>query len=193
MIQTMQTAFPYIAIVALVISLCTLGVSIANYKKSKRDAFIQRRDRLAQAISDLSARNTEVQLISARYEIVAIKRAALPLQGERADKNKSQIDSINRAREGIEKGIKDWEETIKRLRSIYSRLTHEKAAPLVERYIALVQLASDDVKGSIGGFLSSLHILETTNQLIETNLAETDKLIKQIHLDFEREMKNLGT
>src|ERR1700730_19346065 len=78
----------YIAIVALVISFGSLVVSIVsavkNYKKSKRDAFIQRRDHLFQKISDLNAKNTEAHLISARYEIVGVKNAGLPLRGEQA-------------------------------------------------------------------------------------------------------------
>lgn len=36
-----------------------------------------------------------------------------------------------------------------------------------------------------------MHILETTNELVKTNLAETDEKIRQINLDFERAIENL--
>ena len=188
----MQTATTYIAIAALVISLGSLVVSFGNYNKSKRDAFIQRRDHLFQTISDLNARNNEANLISARYEIVAVKKAGLSLHGEQADQNMALIASLQRTRDGIEKGMKSMDETIQGLHLIYSNLTLETDAAQVERYIALVQVASDHLKKANDGYLSGLHILETTNQIIETKLAEADEKIKQINLDYERGMKNLG-
>ena len=199
----MQTAAPYIAIVALVISLGSLFLSFLNYNKSKNDAFNQRRDHLAQAISELNARVNEAHMISARYEIVAVKRAGLPLRGEQADQNTAIIGSIKRTTEGLDQGMKSWNGNIERLHFIYSNLTSEKDAALVERQIALVQVASDDMKKFNDAYLSGLHILETTNQILETNLVETDKKIRQINLDadekirqinldFERGLKNLG-
>jgi hypothetical protein len=186
----------YIAIVALVISLGTLVVSIVssvkNYKKSKRDAFIQRRDRLSQAIADLNARNTEAQLISARYAIVAVKAAGLQLRGEEAERNAALIASIHRTRGLINEGIRKWDENIETLRFIYSGLTSETEAAAVERHIDLVQVASDNLRKAHNGFLSALHVLETNNQIIETKLAETDQKIKQINLEFEQGMKKLG-
>src|ERR1700730_6404229 len=186
----------YIAIVALVISFGSLVVSIVsavkNYKKSKRDAFIQRRDHLFQKISDLNAKNTEAHLISARYEIVGVKNAGLPLRGEQAERNAALIASIKELQQNVEKGIKNWDENIEKLHFIYSSLTSETDAAQVERLIALVQVASDNLKKANDSFLSSLHILETTNQIIETKLAETDEKIKQIDLEFGRGTKNMG-
>jgi hypothetical protein len=46
-----------------------------TYKKNRRLEFLQRRDRLSQKISDLNDRNNEAHLISARFELVAVKRA----------------------------------------------------------------------------------------------------------------------
>jgi hypothetical protein len=177
----------YTAIVALVIALGSLAVSFSVYKKSKRDAFIQRRDRLSQMISDLNVRITETHLISARYEIVAVKRAGLPLSGEQAEQNTAQIASIKRMREAIEVGLKSTEETIEKLYFIYSKLILETGAAKVEQYITLVQVLSNDLKKVNDRQISSLHILETTTQIIET-----DDQIKQMILDFERRMKDQG-
>jgi len=57
--------------------------------------------------------------------------------------------------------------------------------------IASVQVASDNLKKAIIGYSAVLHILETTNELIKTNLAETDEKIRQINLDFERAIEKL--
>jgi hypothetical protein len=193
--MAMQPA-TYIAIVALVISFGTLVVSIVsavkNYKRSNRDAFTQRRDHLFQKISDLNAKNTEAHLISARYEIVAVKNAGLPLRGEQAERNTALIVSFKEQAQNLNKGIKNWDENIEKLHSIYISLTSETDAAQVEKLIALVQVASDNLKKSNDSFLSSLHILETTSEIIETKLAESDEKIRQINLDFERGMKNLG-
>ena len=183
----------YFAIVALVISVGTLVVTIVsnvkNYKKSKRDAFIQRRDHLFQQILDLNAKNTEAHLISARYEIVAVKNAGLPLRGEQAERNTALIASIKKQGEGVENGMKLLDENIEKLHVICSNLTLETDAPEVERLTALVQVASDNLKKVNSGYSSTLYILETNNELIKTNLAETDEKIRQINLDFERGMK----
>ena len=160
---------------------------LVTLKKSKRDAFIQRRDHLFQKISDLNAKNTEAHLISARYEIVAVKNAGLPLRGEQAERNTALIASIKELKQNVEKGIKNWDENIEKLHFIYSSLTSETDAAQVERLIALVQVASDNLKKANDSFLSSLHILETTNQIIEAKLAETDEKIRQINLDLNEE------
>lgn len=193
-----------IAIAALGVSLGSLVVSTVtaakNYKKSKRDAFIQRRDRLFQTIADLNARNTEARRISARYEIVAVRNAGLPLRGEQAEMNTATTASIRRVRERLENGIEDWDESIETLHYACSRLTSETDAAQVERFIALAQVASEDLRKANGGHLSALHILETTNEIVETRLAELDARLaelddetRQISLDFERGMKNLGS
>src|SRR6266478_6922727 len=182
-----------IAIAALIISFCSLIGTLINsmytaktYKKNKRLEFLQRRDHLSQKISDLNDRNTEAQLISARYELVAVKNAGLPLRGEQAERNMALIASIKEQQKGVENGIKLWDENIEKLHFIYSNLTLETDAPEVERMIAIVKVASDNLKKANNGYSSTLHILETNNELIKTNLAETDEKIRQINLDFER-------
>lgn len=187
-----------VAIAALILSFFGLIGTIINsvftaktFKKNRRLEFPQRRDRLSQQISDLNDRNTECQLISARYELVAVKNAGLPLRGEQAERNTALIASIRVQREGVEKGMKLWEENIERLHFIYSNLTLETDAPEVERMIAIVQVASDNLKKANIGYLSALHILETTNELMKTTLAETDEKIRQINLDFERAIEKL--
>src|SRR6266436_8760523 len=142
-----------IAIGALIISFFSLiGVIINSvftaktYKKNRRLEFLQRRDHLSQKISDLNAKNTEAHLISARYEIVAVKNAGLPLRGEQAERNTALIASIKELQQNVEKGIKNWDENIEKLHFIYSSLTSETDAGQVERLIALVQVASDNLK-----------------------------------------------
>ena len=113
------------------------------------------------------------------------------MEGEHAEQNRALIASINDQREGVENGIRRWAENIEKLHFIYSNLTLETDAPEVERMIALVQVASDDLKKANDGYSSVLHILETTNEFIKTNLTETDEKIKQINLDFERAIEKL--
>jgi hypothetical protein len=187
-----------IAIAALIISFLSLiGVFINSvftaktYKKNKRLEFLQRRDRLSQKISELNDRNNEAHMISARYELVAVKKAGLALRGEQTDRNTALIASIKEQREGVEKGIKLWDANIKTLHFLYTNLTLEKDAPEVERVITAVQVASDDLKKAQDGYLSVLHVLETSNELIKTSLAETEEKIGQINLDFERAMERL--
>ena len=124
-----------IAIGALIISFFSLiGTIISSvftaktYKKNRRLEFLQRRDHLSQKISDLNDRNAEAQLISARYELVAVKNTGLPLRGEQAEQNTALIASIKERREGIENGIKLWDEMIEKLHFIYSNLTLETDA-----------------------------------------------------------------
>jgi hypothetical protein len=93
---------------------------------------------------------------------------------------------------GVENGIKLWDENIEKLHFIYSNLTLETDAPAVERMIAIVQVASDNLKKANNGYSSILHILETTNELIKTNLAEKDEKIRQINIDFERAIEKLN-
>jgi hypothetical protein len=187
-----------IAIAALIISFCSLIGTLINsvytaktYKKNRRLEFLQRRDHLSQKISELNDRNTEAHLISARYELVAVKKAGLPLRGEQAEQNTAVIASIKEQREGVEKGIKLWDATIEKLHFIYSNLTLETHAPVIERVIDIVQVASDDLKKANDGYSATLHILETTNEFIKTTLAEADEKIRQINLDFERAIEKL--
>ena len=181
-----------IAIGALTISFFSLIGIIINsvftaktYKKNRRLEFLQRRDHLSQTISGLNDRNTEFQLISARYALVAVKNAGLSLQGEQAERNTALIASIKVQREGVEERMKLWDEKIERLHFIYSNLILETDAPEVERLIAIVQVASDDLKRAVVGYSSILHILETTTELLNTTLAETEEKIRRINADFE--------
>jgi hypothetical protein len=187
-----------LAIAALTISFLSLiGVVINSvltaktYKKNRRLEFLQRRDHLSQKISELNDRNMEAQLISARYELVAIKNAGLTLRGEHVERNTALIASIKVQREGVEKGMTLVDENIKQLHSLYTVLTLESDAPKVESLIASVQVASDDLKKGYDGYVAVLHILETTNELMKTTLAEADEKIRQSGLDFERAIDRL--
>lgn len=94
-------------------------------------------------------------------------------------------------RDGVENGMKLWDKHIETLHFIYSNLTLGTDAPEVERMIAIVQVASDNLKKANKGYSSVLHILETTNELMKTRLAETDEKIRQINIDFERAIEKL--
>lgn len=187
-----------VAIPALIISFLSLIGLLINsvftaktYKKNRRLEFLQRRDRLSKKISELNDRSIEAQLISARYGLVLVKNAGLQLQGEQAERNAALIASIKEQREGVDKGKVLWDENIEKLHFIYSHLNLETDAPEVERMIAIVQLASDNLKKAYEGYSSTLHILETTNEFIKTNLTERDEKIRQINLDFERAVEQL--
>ena len=187
-----------VAIGALIVSCFSLIATLISsvytaktYKKNRRLEFLQRRDRLSQQISALNDRNTEFQLISARFELVAVKNAGLPLRGEQAEENTALIASVRVLREGVEKETKLWDEHIETLHFRYSNLTSETDAPEVERMIAIVQVASDDLKKATEGYSSTLHILETTGEFIKTTLAEADEKMRQIDLDFEKGMEKL--
>jgi hypothetical protein len=180
-----------VAIAALVVTLINSVVTAMTFRKNRRLEFLQRRDRLWQQISELTDRNTECQMISARYALVAVRNAGLQLQGEQAEQNKALIASIEAARTGIEEGIGRWNESIKTLHSIYSALTSESDAPEIERMIAAVQVASDSLKATNMAYSSSLHILETSSDFIKATLAERDQQIREINLDFDRAMARL--
>lgn len=187
-----------VAIGALIISFFGLIATLINsvvtaktYRRNRRLEFLQRRDRLSQQISDLNDRNTEFQLISARYELVAVKNTALPLRGEQAERNMAVVASIRALREVVETEIGRWVANIERLHFIYSNLTLETDAPEVEKLITIVQVASDDLKKATIFYSANVHILETTNELIKTTLAEADEKIRQIDLDFEKAWRKL--
>ena len=180
-----------ISIGALIISFFSLIFTAKTYKKNSRLAFLQRRDHLSQRISDLNSRNTEAHLISARFELVAVKNAGLPLRGEHAEINTALIASIKKLRDGVENGMKLWDENIETFHFKYKNLTLETDAPEVERMITIVQVASDNLKNCNDGYTSSLHILETTNEIMKTTLAELDEKNRQINIDFERAMEKI--
>jgi hypothetical protein len=154
--------------------------------------FRQRQDRFAQTISELNDINTEFHLISARYALVAVRNAGLPLAGEQAERNTALIASINEQREGVEKNIKLWDKNIENLHLIYRNLTLETDAPEIERTIAIVKVASDELKKALGGYSSVLHILETTNEFMKTTLAESAEKMRQINQEFDRKIENLN-
>ena len=123
--------------------------------------------------------------------LLRLRTLGYHLEGNKAERNTALIASIKEQREGVENEMKLWDENIEKLHFIYSNLTLETDAPEVERMIAIVQVASDNLKKANNGYSSTLHILETNNELIKTNLAETDEKIRQINLDFERAIEKL--
>jgi hypothetical protein len=183
------------AVAAVVISLISLIATIVlgakSYRKSKRLEFLQRRDRLSQVISNLNDRNTEFQLLLARYDIVWVKSAGLPVRGEQAERNAAQTVAIKKQRDDMEAGMKNWDEHIERMHVLYDRFTSESDADAVEELISIAQVASDNLKKTNDGYNAVLHIHETTNTFIKTALDEQDEKLKQIDLDFERKVKNL--
>jgi hypothetical protein len=188
-----------VAIVAVGIAFGSLTVAIIgcviaarSYRKSKRLEFFQRRDQLFATISDLNAKNSEAYLISAKYEIVAVKNASLGLSGEQAERNAAIIAGIKEIREKMEKGTKNWDENIEQLHALCSSLTPKTDTARIENLIAMVQVASDDLKKYNDISLSSLHILESTNSIIKTSLAEFDEKIRRIDLDFEKAIREFN-
>jgi len=180
-----------VAIGALLISFLSLIATFMTYRRNRRLEFLQRRDRLSQLISELSDRNTEFRLISARYELVAVKNAGLPLRGEQAEQNMAGVASIKAQREVVETEIEHWDKNIEALHFICSNLTLETDAPKIEEMITIVQVASDDLKKAKGVYSSTVHILETTNEFIKTTLVATDAKMRQIDLDYEKAIEKL--
>jgi metal-responsive CopG/Arc/MetJ family transcriptional regulator len=180
-----------IAFGSLIVAIIGLVIAAKSYKKSKRLEFFQRRDQLFAKISDLNAKNSEVHLISARYEIVAIMKASLGLRGEQAEENAAVVARIKELRRKMEEQANNWEEKIQQLHSICSSLTPQTDAARVENLIAMVQIISDDTKKYNDINLSSLHILENTNSIIETSLVESEEKRRQIDLDLIKAIKEL--
>jgi hypothetical protein len=181
-----------VAIGALIVSFLNSAFTAKTYKKNRRLEFLQRRDHLSQKISDLNDRNTEAYLISARYALVAARNAGLPLQGEQAERNTALIASISQQQEGVEKGMRLWDANIEKLHFIYSHLESEADGVEVERLIAIVQVASDNRKKAHNGYSSVLHILETTNEMVKANVAESDAKIRQINLDTDEKIRQIN-
>ena len=188
----------WVAIGALIVSCISLIATVVNSvstaktdQRNRRLEFLQRRDHLSQQISDLSDRNTEFRLISARYELVVVKNAGLPLRGEQAERNMAGVASMKAQREDIETEIERWDKNIERLHFIYSNLTSEADAPKIEEMMTIVQVASDVLKKAIGSYSSTVHILETTNEFIKTTLVEADAKMRQLDLDHEKAIEKL--
>jgi hypothetical protein len=177
------------AVVSFLTLIFTIVLGAKNYRKSKRIEFLQRRDRLAQALSDLNDRNAEFHNIVARYAIVIAKKTGLPLRGEQAERNLALIPDIQLQQEGVKEGIASWDKNIAQFQLIYKTLTLVKDADAVEKVIADVQISSDTLKRAITGYSSILDILETTNEMVKTTLVEQEEKLRQINLDFERGMR----
>jgi hypothetical protein len=176
-----------ISVFSLIVAILSFVISAKNYEKSKRLEFFQRRDQLFVKIADLNAKNSETHLISARHEIVAIKRASLVLDGEHAERNKTGIAAIKELQEKMELAAKGWDENIKQLHSICSSLTPESDVTRIEGLIAAVQVASDDAKKHNEVLLSSLHILESTEPILRTSAAEMQRLqVRRAELNLEK-------
>jgi hypothetical protein len=181
-----------IALGSLTVAIIGCVIAARSYKKSKRLEFFQRRDQLFATISDLNAKNCEAHLISAKYEIVAVKNASLRLSGEQAEKNAAIIAAIKEIRKKMEKGAKNWDENIEQLHAMCSSLRPKTDTDHIENLIVMVQVASDDLKKYNDISLSSLHILEDTNSIIKTSLAEFDEKVRQIDLDFEKAIREFN-
>ena len=180
-----------IAIGALIISFFSLIFTAKTYKKNRRLEFLQRKDHLAQKISELNDKVAQTHLFLARLGLVVLEKTLLQLSGEQAEQNTAQIASLNKTRDRMEDVTKLWEEYIESLHLINSNLNLETDLPKVEKMIALVQVASDKLKNINDTYISTLHTLETTNEFIKTILTETDEKIRQINIDFERAMEKI--
>jgi hypothetical protein len=181
-----------IALGSLIVAIIGCVIAARSYKKSKRLEFFQRRDQLFATISDLNAKNSEAHLISAKYEIVAVKNASLGLSGEQAEKNEAIIAAIKEIRKKMEQGTKNWDENIEQLHAICSSLTPKTDTARIENLIAMVRVASDDLKKCNDISLSSLHILENSNSIIKDSRAEFDEKMRQIDLDFEKAIREFN-
>jgi hypothetical protein len=181
-----------IALGSLIVAIIGCVIAARSYRKSKRLEFFQRRDQLFATISELNAKNSEAHLISAKYEIVAVKNASLGLRGEQAAKNEAIITSIKEIRKKMEQATKNWDENIDQLHAICRNLTPKTDAARIENLIAMVRVASDDSKKYNDISLSSLHILENSNSIIKDSLAEFDEKMRQIDFDFEKAIREFN-
>lgn len=172
------------AIAALVIAFISLIATIVlgtkNFRKSKRDAFIQRRDHLFQAISQLNAKNSETRLSGARFTTMATAKDSLPSTSKYDEGNKALVADIRTLAKTIQSQAEVWDEKNEKFHSLCAGYTSEKDAENVEELIAIVQLASDNMKRTNEIYLSTLHILETTNPQVAIDLAELRKMEIQL-------------
>jgi hypothetical protein len=183
------------AIIAIVIATISLIATVVNsvmlYSMSKRTGFYQRRDRLLQMISDLNATNSEAHIMSARYEIVAVKNAGLPVTGEHAKTNDANIAGIKDIRKNMELSAKKEDENIEQLHAMCAHLTPKKDGDRVERLIAIVQAHTDAIKKSNDTSYANLHILEESNTLAKGALTVLAERTREIDRDFERAIRSL--
>ena len=190
----MKTAIAALIIssISLIVTIVNCVILVKNYKKSKRIEFLQRRDHLLQKITELSAKNSEAHLISARYEMVIQNFSTLRVTEEHAEQINNQITRSKKLQENIELNAQTWNEVIESLHSTCINLQIE-AAEKIERLIAMTQRASDNLKRSNEIYLGSLHILESTEPLLRTNLDELHNYEMQLaELNSQKVMKELN-
>jgi hypothetical protein len=180
-----------ISFISLIITIVNCVILVKNYKKSKRIEFFQRRDYLLQKISELNAKNSEARSFAARYEVVAMKNAALSLDPKYKERNEELITSLKKLSHNIDSGVEEWNGLIKDLHSMCSSFTPKTDTERIERFIAMVQGALDEVTQFHQGSLSALHILESTNPIFEPVIARLNEEIKQIQSNLGKAVKEL--
>jgi hypothetical protein len=172
------------AVVAVAISVISLVATIVlgtkNYRKSKKLEFFQRRDQLFQTISNFNAKNSETRLSGARFTIIATEKATQPLPTKHEETNKALVADIRTLAKTIQEQAEVWDNNFARFHGLCAGYISEKDAEAVEELIAIVQLASDNIKRVNEIYLSTLHILETTNPQMATDLAEMHKMEIQL-------------
>ena len=172
------------AVVAVVISLISLIATIVlgtkNYRKSKRDAFVQRQDHLRLLIAELNTTSFKAQLILARYVMVVQNLSSLRLEGEQAERINKQLASIKRGQENLETRTKRWDEYIEVLHSTCSKLTFKTDVERIEKIISIVQVETDNLKRDNEGFFGSLHILENTEPLLKADVEKMQEYARQL-------------
>jgi hypothetical protein len=181
-------------VIALISLISTIVLATKNYRKSKRLEFFQRRDKLFQAISEFNTKNSETRLSGARFTIMAITKDSTPTPKHYEEGNKALVAGIRTLAKNIESQAEDWDEKTKRFHSLCAVYTSEKHAENVEELIAIVQLGSDTIKRTNEIYLSTLHILETTNPKMEADLAQLRKMEMQlVELELEQKQKALNS
>jgi len=186
----MKTAVVAVIVAALsfVVAAISCVIAAKNYKKSKRLEFFQRRDQLFQVISNFNAKNSETRLSAARFTIIATEKATQPQPTKHEENNTALVADVRRLAKTIQEQAEVWDAQIERFHSLCATYTSVKHAEHVEELIAIVQLASDNVKRINEIYLSTLHILETTNPQMATDLAEMRKMEMQL-AELELEQK----
>jgi hypothetical protein len=179
-------------LIALISLLVTIILGTKNYKKSKRLEYFHRQDHLFDKISELNATNSETRLISARYEIIRLKKLSLIIQGDDAEETNKQCDDIKEIIADKERTVAQRNDIIEGLHSIYKHLTSKTDATLVEQLIALVQVVSDKAKQNNDAHLATLHAFEESFPLMRDNLTEMNELkTRHAELKLEQAMKEL--
>ncbi|HKO98041.1 MAG TPA: hypothetical protein VJU86_13670 [Pyrinomonadaceae bacterium] len=167
-------------IIAIISLISTVVLGTKNYSKSKRHEFFQRRDHCFQAISNFNAKNSETRLSGARFTTIATEKASTAVPQKYEELNKTLIVNIRTLATNIQSQAEEWDNQIERLHKLCAGYTSVKDAENIEEVIAIAQLSSDQIKRINEIYLSTLHILETTNPKMETDLAEMRKMELQL-------------